>query len=141
MVKNPSQISEKQIRRASGATDDYRTGVQNPEKDPIKAALEKNDKRIARLQESIQKKTWEQTMAKKTMSEWQEAAAGKGADRFASGVEQASDKINDFWTKWTPRLNAIQQSVNSMPDKTDSDRERKMIENMKKLKDAKGSWR
>ena len=141
MVKSPGKISEKQIRRATGATDDYREGVKNPEKDPIKAALDKNDKRVAAIQDSIAKKTWEKTMGSLSMSDWQEPAMTKGADRYAGGVDAAKDKIDSFWNAWTPKLEAIQNEINNMPDKTEADRERKMIENMKKLKAAKGTWR
>jgi len=140
MVKAAERWVKKQIERARVATEDYKEGVQNPERDPIKAALDANEKRIKKLQESIAKKTWESKMSKLTLADWQEPTLKKGVDRFGPGVEAAEEKIRKFVSSWRPKLEAIQNAVRAMPDVTDADREKRMLENLRRLKAAKGTW-
>lgn len=141
MVRDAGSIAGKQVRRAVAATDDFSAGVSAPEKNPIAAAIAKNDKRIAKLQESIKNRTWETAMGKITQDDWQRKTAGLGARRYAEGVQENADKVNKFWTGWQPKLQAAQTAVNAMPDATDANREAKMVENVRKLKAAKGTWR
>jgi mevalonate kinase len=139
MVVPADRWVKKQVERARVATDEYKLGVANPDRDPIKAALDANAKRIAKLQDSIAKKTWETKMSKLTIEDWRTPASTKGADRFASGVESARPKIEKFVTSWQPKLAAIQAAVRALPEVTDADREKRMIENLRRLKAAKGT--
>ncbi|MHA2064613.1 MAG: hypothetical protein ACXABY_09560 [Candidatus Thorarchaeota archaeon] len=133
--------TDKLISRASVATEDYKAGIADPDRDPILAALEANKKRIANLQKSIADKTWEKTMGKLSQADWQKGAEDKGVDRYGPGVEKSRAKIADFVNKFRPQLEGIQRSVRSMPQETDSQREARMLANLRALKKAKGSWR
>jgi len=141
LVKAPERWVAKQIARVEVSEPEYRAGVSAPDRDPIKAALAANDKRIARLRESIEKKTWEEVMGKLTLADWQRPTLEKGAARFVPGVRFAEPKIRDFVTKWQPILSSIQEAIRAMPEVTDADREKRMIENLRRLKAAKGTWR
>ncbi|MDW8005018.1 MAG: hypothetical protein RMI04_09435 [Thermofilaceae archaeon] len=69
--------------------------------DPIKRALEENDKRIARLEESIRNKTWESKMSRLSKDKWLAQINDEAAARFASAVatkgtakyEEKADKL------------------------------------------------
>ena len=141
MVKAIDRIVPKQIERAQAAAPDYKAGVMAPARDPIAAARAANAKRIANLQKSLTNKTWENTMAKLTMADWQGPASTKGADRFGPGVAAAEAKIRAFWSKWHPILSGVQTAVRAMPETTDSQREARMLANLRGLKAKKGTWR
>ena len=51
-----------------------------------------------------------------TLQAWQAAAAGKGAQRLASGAQAAQSKVEQVFSKLFP---AIQQAVNSLPPRGD----------------------
>jgi len=141
MVKAVARWVEKQIGRATIAGPEYEAGIKAPQRNPIEAALAANAKRIARLKDSIEKKTWETTMGKLTLKDWQDPALAKGVERFPRGVELAKPKIERFVTKWQPILSGIQDEVRAMPEETDAQREARMLKNLRALKKAKGTWR
>uniref|UniRef100_A0A6H1ZX97 Uncharacterized protein n=1 Tax=viral metagenome TaxID=1070528 RepID=A0A6H1ZX97_9ZZZZ len=141
MVKAAERWAKKQIERARVAGPEYEEGVKAPERDPIKAAIAANEKRVANLQRSITDRTWEKTMGKLTMADWQEPTLAKGVARFPAGVEAAEKKITNFVTKFRPLLDGIQSRVRAMPQATDAQREARVLENLRSLKKAKGAWR
>jgi len=140
MVKPIERIVPKLIESARVADKDYRWGVEHPERNPIEAALAANDKRIARIKESLDKKTWEKKMEKLTIEDWRKPALEKGVGRFPEGIEVARPKIDKFWRGWHPILSGIQSAVRALPEITDADREKRMIENLRRLKAAKATW-
>jgi hypothetical protein len=139
-VKNIDRWVAKQIERASAATEDFREGVRNCDVDPPRLALAANDKRIQKLKESITKKTWENSMSKVTKQDWLEPTLAK-ADRFSDGVSKAEPKIRRFVQGFRPHLEQIQKAVQTMPDITEQQREQRMLENLRRLRQAKGKWR
>ena len=138
-IKPAEKWIKKQITRAAGATEDFKDGVRNCAVDPPALALKANAKRIANLQASIAKKTWETKMAKISKADWQAPTLEK-SDRFASGVAAAEPKIRKFVTAFRPKLEAIQSAVNAMPDVTEAQREARVIENLRRMRAAKGTW-
>jgi hypothetical protein len=133
--------TNKLIDRAGAATGDYEEGIEDPDRDPIQAALEANSKRIQRIQESIKNKTWEKTMSKLSQEDWKKGVRDKGVQRYAAGVEGARAKIAEFVAKFRPQLEGIQRSVRALPQDTPQQREQRMLANLRALKKAKGSWR
>lgn len=141
MVKDPTRWADKQLARVKVSGDDYRKGVESPAKNPITEALRKNEKRIANLQKSIREKTWEKTMAKLTLEDWKKPTLELGAERFIRGVEANEQKIRDFVNKFQPMLVSHVATIEAMPDTTDSDREARVLANLRGLKKLKGKWR
>ena len=141
MVKPVDRWVKKQIDRVSVAGDDYKYGVENPERNPIEEAIKKKEKWQRKLEEAIKEGRWEKALSKVSLEEWKKAASEKGAPRFVEGVRMAEDKIREFVSKWQPILKSIQDAVRALPDVTDADREKRMIENLRRLKKAKGTWK
>ena len=134
------RIVRKQIERTEGAIEDFKDGVRDCKVDPIAEALKKNDKRKAKLMESFTKKTWENTMSKLNKSDWQNPTLAK-ADNLATGIRASEGKIRNFHTKFEPIRRNIQDAVRAMPDTTESQRDARVIENLKRMRAAKGIWR
>ena len=137
MVKPVDLWVKKQIARVSVALDDYKAGVSAVTEAPTVKAAEKKDKYVAGVQAKAD--FWEKRLRAVPLDEWKKATLEK-ADRFADGVAKAEDKIRKFVSAWQPILAEIQRAVHAMPDRTDADRERRMIENLRRLKRAKGTW-
>jgi len=137
MVKPVDRWVKKQIERVSVAGDDYKAGVEAVTEAPTVKAAEKKDKYLAGVQAKVD--FWEKRLRRVSLDEWKRATIEK-ADRFSDGVAKAEEKIRAFVSAWQPILAEIQRAVRAMPDKTDADREKRMIENVRRLKRAKGTW-
>jgi len=138
MVKPVERWIKKQIERVRVAGDEYRAGVEAVTEAPTVKAAEKREKWLANIQ--AQAEYWERRLRGISLDEWKKATLAK-ADRFADGVAKAEDKIRAFVSAWAPILADIQRAVKALPDRTPADRERRMIENLRRLRAAKGTWR
>ena len=137
MVLSVDRWVKKQIDRVSVAGDDYIAGIESVTEAPTLKAAEKADKYLKRVQEMVD--YWKKRLQAVSLEEWKSATKAK-ADRFPDGVRKAEDKIRKFVSAWQPILAEIQRAVRALPDMTDADREKRMIENLRRLKKAKGSW-
>lgn len=137
----PDQIAKKMVENASRSTDSYKQGVLNPKRGPATAALAASEKRAEAVRKAETDRTWEKAMATVPDSYVSQRAAEVGAPRYASGVTAAKPKIENFWRKFHPILEGIEAEVQGMPDVSDSDREARMIANLRAMKKAKGTWR
>ena len=120
--------------------DNYLRGIANPRKNPIEAAIAAEDKWRNKLQEAIKEDRRRKALSKVTMEEWA-AMAEYGADKLVDGVKARQYKVERFWKAWAPLLEDHLAKIDALPDKTDADRERRMIENLRGLKKLKGKWR
>lgn len=137
MVKPVDRWVRKQIDRVSVAGDDYKAGVESVTEAPTVKAAAKKDKYLENVRAKVD--YWEKRLRAVSLDEWKKATLEK-ADRFADGVAKAEDKIRAFVSAWQPILAEIQRAVRALPDRTDADREKRMIENVRRLKKAKGTW-
>lgn len=138
---NPSYIAKKMVENAKRSTEAYREGVLNPIRGAATAALAAADKRAEAVRRSLDNKTWEKAMSTISDDYVKRKAAEVGAPRFATGVEAAKDKIERFWSGWAPHLEEVRSKIQTMPDISDTDREARMIENLRLMRSKKGAWR
>jgi len=127
LVKSPEDWAAKQVKNAVAGGDDWLKNSLKPKKVPSQAALAANDKRIDKLQQSITNKTWEGAMAKIDEDERLRTIEKRGARAFTSGVEDRSGKIEGVVKDLQPRVLALKKTLDAMPQKTDAEREAKMI--------------
>ncbi len=137
MVKSIERWVKKQIERVSVAGDEFKAGIESVTEAPTLKAVEKKDKWLNNIKKSAD--FWEKRLRAVSLDEWKKRTLDK-ADRFSDGVAKAEDKIRKFVSNWQPILKSIQEAVRSLPDTTDADREKRMIENLRRLKKAKGTW-
>ena len=119
--------------------ENYLTGIRNPRKDPIKAGIAAQDKYANKMKdpEVIARRV---TGLKKTnMDEWTAMSEARGADNLVSGVTDRRFKVERFVGKWQPILANHLAAIDQMPDVTDADREKRMLENKRGLQKLKGS--
>jgi len=126
-VKDATRWASQQVKNAAAAADDWLDGVKNPSRNPVEAALAANDKRIDRLKQSIDKKKWEKNLAKVSPADIVEVAVKLGSSVYSSGVEARTAKINKRVGELQPLVQEVSNTIQNMPDKTDADREKRLL--------------
>jgi len=125
-VKDATRWAAQQIANAKDAADDWLDGVKNPSRNPVEAALAANDKRIDRLKQSIDAKKWEKNLGKVSPADIIDVATKLGSGVYSSGVEARTTKIQKRVAELQPLVQAVSDTIQNMPDKTDADREKRL---------------
>ena len=126
-VKSPDRWAKQQIEGAEAAGDAWLEGVENPSRDPIEAALAANEKRIDRLMQSIKDKKYEKNLAKSSHAEIVEVARKVGTGAYTGGVRARETKIGRIVRELHPLVQAASDTIQGMPDKTDAQREARLV--------------
>lgn len=126
-VKSADRWAKEQISGATAAASDWQTNVKNPSRNPIEAALAANDKRVDRLKKSIDDKKWEKNLAKVTQADINEVVDKLGSGVFSSGIEARTTKITKRVNELQPLAQSVSDTIQSMSDKTDADREKRLL--------------
>lgn len=129
----PQEIADKQVKRASAATADYRKGVRSVKEAPNAKAARAKTKYLAGVQQSADDGTYEANNNAVSLGEWQDAADTKGGNNYAKGVEYAKPKIVAFQEQFTPVRRAARDAVRAMPNDTYEERKARANENMDRL--------
>lgn len=85
-IKALDRISEKWMRAAQAATEEYRLGIENPRKDWSAETQNANEAYKAGIQKSISNDSYKKGVARAGTSKWQEGARTKGVPRWAAGI-------------------------------------------------------
>jgi hypothetical protein len=126
-VTDPASWASDQISAAKNKATKWLERSKRPKKVPSQAALEANEKRIERLQQSLTDKTWESAMANVDEDLRLQVLDKGGAAAFSSGIDRHSVKVDAKVKKLQPLVLALAQTLDGMPTGTDADREAKMI--------------
>jgi MoxR-like ATPase len=126
-VKSPERWASQQISNATAAASDWLDGVKNPSRDPVSAAIDAKDKFVDRLEAAIKAGKWEKRLKKVTHSDIVSIAEKVGEDGFKKGIEAREDKIKKVVGELQPLLQAVSDTIQALPDKTDADREKRLL--------------
>lgn len=138
-LKPPEEIVQKQVDNLQAVgQQNYSRGITTPRKDPIAAAIAAQPHYEAKMRDPQVLKRREVGLRKTNMNEWATMAETLGAQRLVEGVVQRRHKVERFWSAFHPRLLQHLQRIDSLPNVTDADRERRMLENLRGLKSLKG---
>lgn len=110
----PEQAAAKWSQRASASTEDYKRGVQSVQTSPGQLAARAADTWLARTQ-AAKAKFIARSQAV-DLGSWQQAAAGKGANRFAEGVQGAQGAMQQFMSEFLPYQDRGVAAVRAMPN-------------------------
>jgi len=127
-VKSADRWAAEQMKGATDAASDWENNVKNPSRNPIEAALAANDKRIDRLKKSIDDKKWEKNLGKVTQADINAVVTKLGSSVFSNGVNAREDKIKKRAAELQPLAQAVSDTIQNMPDKTDADREKRLVQ-------------
>jgi hypothetical protein len=126
-VPSGAKMAEKLIKRAGAAADDWVAGVKNPSRDPIEAALAAKEKFVDRLNTAIKEGRWEVGLKKVSHADIVKVVDRLGPSVFSSGLEARSDKIAKVFNELQPLFQSVSDTIQGMSDKTDADREKRLL--------------
>jgi hypothetical protein len=140
LLKDPTTWVNDQIAGVRNSLDKYRDGVQNPSRDPKQAMEAAKDRYKDSVSRSLSEDRWAKSISNIDFDE-AAALAVASADKLASGVEARKTKITRRVTKLHGFLTAHVQAMNAMPVKSDADAEKKMLANLKGMRDIGAKMR
>jgi hypothetical protein len=94
--------------RASIASDEYKSGVQNPRGDWATNAAAAADNQALGIQQAISEKRYEKGIQKAGTAKWRDKALSKGASRFVQGVQVSQ---GDYEKGVKPYLDTIESTT------------------------------
>jgi hypothetical protein len=126
-VPSGAKMAEKLVKRATAAAEDWVEGVKHPSRDPIEAAIAAKDKFVDRLTTAIKEGRWEGGLKKVTHADIVKVVDKLGSRVFSDGLEARSDKIIKVFNELQPMFQSVSDTIQAMPDKTDADREKRLL--------------
>jgi hypothetical protein len=129
------RMLDKYLRRTAAAQQDYVEGMQNPRRDPVQAALAAAGKWGQRMQEAIQAGSYAAGVRNQDRPAALQAAIGDGGAAYAAGIAKREGKISTAFQQLAPRLNAISQNIQAMPQDTPQQREQRMVRNLQLMRE------
>lgn len=108
---------------------------------PLKLAAAKDKKAIAKLRQVFESGLWRSIMESIPEDVYLQIIQQVAATAYDTAVAAKKVKYDIFAKNWAPLLSEHVRRVRSLPDETDSQREQRMIENLRGLKKLKGAWR
>jgi len=108
MPKVRANGSQRWVDRASVATEDYKSGILNPRTDWANATKAAAGNYVQGIQQAITNKSFEKGVQRAGSQKQQQKAIGKGAMRYAPGVQDAQ---SDYAQAIAPYLQVIEQTT------------------------------
>lgn len=138
-VLSPEDWKNRQISaiKTQGRTN-YLKGIASPKADPIQRGIETEAKWADATRKAIEAKSRKKGLEKTDMTDWYKYASTIGADKLVDGVVKREAKIVKFVSAFHPMLTSHLAKIDALAEETDSDRENKMLENLRGLKALKG---
>ena len=112
----PEQAREKHARNLKSSVPDITIGVRNVTEAPGKKAAAQADKMLANLTESVTSGKWGRKVGAVTLESWQNDMINKGIGRIASGIDGASEKVENFFEQLFPYQDSLLAELKTMPD-------------------------
>jgi len=138
-VLSPEEWKKRQLDtlKAVGRSN-YLAGIKAPKADPIARGIATEDKYAAETRKAIEQGRRKAALAKVNMADWYKYASELGADKLVDGVVKREAKVSGFITTFQPLLTSHLAKIDALAEATDSDRENRMLENLRGLKALKG---
>jgi len=127
-VPSGDKMATKLINRATVAAEDWLAGIKNPSRNPIEAALDAKDKWSDRLSQAMKDGKWEAGLKKVTHADIVAIAEKLGPKVFTEGLEAREAKIKKVFNELQPLFQSVSDTIQSMSNKTDADREKRLLQ-------------
>lgn len=136
---SPTEWKDRQIKTLTAVGEEnYKVGIAKPKRDPIAAGIAAEPKYKNAMKKVLENESRRKGLEKTTMAEWYKYSSDLGANRLVEGVTKRVAKVEEFVRNWQPVLTDHLTSIDAMPDATDSEREQKMLANLRGLRELKG---
>jgi hypothetical protein len=124
---DPNRMTEKLIRRVQASAADYVDGIRNPRRDPVQAAVRAAGKWGNKVQEAVQGGYYEKGVRSQNYAEAVETAVADGGAAFVAGVAKRERKIARVFQDLAPRMGALSQAIQQMPQDNAGQREQRLL--------------
>lgn len=131
----PQEYADKWAKNTKNGVQYYKDGVNKVTVAPGVAAAAKQDKMLAGIQEAVNSGKWANRVSSVNLTDWKNAAANKGAQRIAAGVDGAMPKQLKMAQVLNQRLEGAQSVLSSMPDNTYEERIQRMVAQVQYMHD------
>jgi len=115
---SPDKISGKWNRNLKHSVPDILIGLDGVTEAPAQKAIEKQDKMLANLTESVRNGTWAKRLGEISLEDWRKNTKEKVQQRMAGGVDAAMTKRKKFDSYLVSELNAVLPEIAGMADMT-----------------------
>jgi len=132
-VLDPVAVADKTVTRAVNAAGDYKKGVQAVTESPTVAAAKNLEKAKVNFAKAVDSGKMAARLNAVNVADWIAATAGKGADRYPTGIQAAKPKILKFMTQFLPHVQTVKARVDAMPSTSLSDNIQRMVANVQGL--------
>lgn len=138
-ILSPEDWKKRQIDtlKAVGETN-YKLGISKPKKSPIQAGIDAQDRYVAQMKKDDVLARRKTALERTSDAEWYKYSSEIGAGHLVDGVVKREAKVADFIRTFQPMLVDHVSKIDALPEVTDSDRETRMLENLRGLKALKG---
>lgn len=137
MPVNAQEFVRKWSANLRGSRKAIEAGVQGVQVSPTEKAAQKVDKYVAGVQKAAETGKYQAGLRAVTLESWKQSMLTKGIQRLDSGVTAAEGKVANFAAQFLPFVETVSQQIQAMPDTTESDRDQRMLENVRRLRQFK----
>ncbi|MEE9175271.1 MAG: hypothetical protein V3U19_03765 [Thermodesulfobacteriota bacterium] len=125
MPIKPMKTVDDSVRRwknnASGATEEYKRGVDAVTENPASKAIAAKDKWFTNISEAHRLDKFARGLAGVTLTGWKDAAKTKGAANYRQGIIAGESKMKAAMTKLLPYISTVRAEIHAMPNDTKED--------------------
>lgn len=111
---SPDEAAEKWSRRTSGATEDYKRGVDSVDESPGQRAADRLDAYRQGIDAALNSGKTERAMRAVDLNSWKDAAKNMGANRISQGVQAAEGKAASFYRELFQAEQELMDKVDKM---------------------------
>lgn len=133
-IKSGADMAKDLIEHAAQRGKEWQEGMNNPSRDPVKAALDNIDKYKNNVKLALEQGKWEKNLGKVTHADIMKTVNALGPDVFTEGIAARKDKITSAMQTLQPKLQAVSNAVQAMKSGTEKEREDRMLANLKLMR-------
>lgn len=133
-IKDPSRWADQQIQGSKNGAQNWLDGIKNPSRDPIQASIAAEGKYQDAMKRAMAENRRVKGLQGVSHADIVKTAEKLGPSVYEQGISSREDKIRKSIQELQPKLQAVSDAVQALPDTTEADRERRMIENLKRMR-------
>jgi len=115
MPLTPQQVADKWAARAAAAGAAYKDGIQNVTVAPGQLAVQNQSALLANFNEAVNSGRWARRTQAVSLGQWQQAAMGKGAANYGTGIQAGKSKYAAAIQYFLPIAQAASQAARAVP--------------------------
>ncbi len=137
--RDVSQVMDKYHANTASAAQRWATNYATPRRDPRQAAVAANGKYKNNMQAALVADRWVKAVGNYDIAGANAIVQADGGASYAAGIAKRKSKIDAVFTRLLPKLGAISQAVQSLPQDNEGQREQRMLQNLRMMRALKGT--